>query len=308
MATTPAWAFDHVPGCPGKRIGSGFGFTEGPVWLPADVAALNGLGESAGLYFSDIDADTTYFGTREGVDVVRRPSGRSNGNALDASRRLISCEHDGRRVARNVASSAVDGRWDTVVGSFDGRTLNSPNDLCCRTDGVIFFTDPPYGVDAGNREIEFQGVFAQAGPLGTVLVDGMCSKPNGVALDPRFDDVVWVADTERGEIIRYRLACDLTVIESDSTSGFDRPDGLVFDHDDHLLVAEMNGVSMMPATDTADGADARRRRLIIEMEERPANLCIAGDWLFVCARTSVWRFLWPTDRPLVAAGDVARSV
>lgn len=302
----PVWEFGRAAhGRPGTRIGSGFRFTEGPVWLPPDVAEAHGLGRGAGLHFSDIDSDTTYFGRCDGLDVVRSPSGRSNGNALDPSGSILSCEHDSRRIARHEPGSEAGTEWVTVVDSFDGQRLNSPNDLCCRSDGVILFTDPPYGVADIDREIAMQGVYAVDAGGRIMLIDANRSKPNGLALDPRHDDVVWVADTERGEIVRYSLGDDLTVAEIGIVSGLDRPDGLAFDQDDNLLVAVVDGVDLIPAADTANCANAQRRRLAIEMEERPANLCIVDESLFVCARTSIWRFHWPTDDSIVAVGDGA---
>lgn len=290
-------------GSVGQRIGSGFEFTEGPLWLTADDAARNGLGEVEGLYFSDIDGDSTYFATSDALVVVRHPSARSNGNALDRSGRIISCEHDGRRVSRRVPPGDASGdgdEWETVIGAIDGRRLNSPNDLCCRADGTILFTDPPYGVDETQRDMDVQGVYAVDDRDSTILIDGSRIKPNGIAVDPGDDAIVWLADTELGEIVRYRLSPDLVVTSTDIFGGFERPDGLAFDASGNVLVAVVDGIAVLDV-------DTGEARLLIEMDERPANLCVVDGTLYVCARTTVWRFdLSPSSSGgarLVATGD-----
>ncbi|MFZ9839303.1 MAG: SMP-30/gluconolactonase/LRE family protein, partial [Opitutaceae bacterium] len=116
-----------------ERLATGLGFTEGPVWLPRE-----GL-----LVFSDIPKDQLLrWSPAGGVSGFREPSRNANGNTLDLQGRLLTCEHTGRRVARQEA----DGTLVTVVDRFEGRRLNSPNDVVVKADGTLWFTDPEYGL------------------------------------------------------------------------------------------------------------------------------------------------------------------
>jgi len=119
-------------------VASGFEFTEGPVWHPDGF-----------LLFSDIPADTIYKWTPGAkTEVFRRPSGNANGNTLDAAGRLISAEHKNRRVSR----TEKDGKIVTLTERFEGKRLNSPNDIVIKSDGSIYFTDPPYGIKKEQEE------------------------------------------------------------------------------------------------------------------------------------------------------------
>ncbi|PZC46838.1 MAG: gluconolactonase [Chloroflexi bacterium] len=177
-----------------SRLCSGFGFTEGPVWIPTDKALL----------FSDIPGNRMHRwrpGQSE-AEVYRAPSGWSNGLTLDAEGNVLACEHGGRRVSRieygdSRRSVALAERWD-------GKALNSPNDLVVHSSGAIFFTDPTYGADTGKTpsqgaegqtpELDFQGVYRidPDGALHCVVREGF-SQPNGLALartSPRYISVI----------------------------------------------------------------------------------------------------------------------
>ena len=123
---------DLVTG-PIETVAEGFQFTEGPVWLP-----------EGRLVFSDIPADTIH--AADG-SAYRSPSGKSNGLTLDPDGRLVACEHGNRRVSR----TERDGTVTTLADSYEGKRLNSPNDVVVRSDGTVFFTDPPYGLDGTPR-------------------------------------------------------------------------------------------------------------------------------------------------------------
>ena len=296
---TPEWRWPSgPPTTDGELVGTGFGFTEGPVWLDPADAARNGLGERAGLLVSDLDGDAQWFGAADGLHLVRRPSGVANGSALDADGRIVSCEHRGRRLAR-----LVDGEWTTIVDSVDGARLNSPNDVCRRADGTLLFTDPPYGIEPHERELDVDGLYAlppaaDGGRPAPVLLDASMARPNGVAVD-RDGRSIWVADTEAGTVTRHAPIGDdpdratrFEVVERHH--GFERPDGLCVDADGQLLVAVVGGVAVLD-----DGSAT----LAIAIDERPANLCLGGgdDELWVCARTTVRRFAWHGRRAPGAA-------
>ena len=128
------------PGAKIQRLATGFKFTEGPQWMP------EGNGH---LIFSDIPADRLIKWTsRGGAVTFRRPSRNANGNTLDRQNRLVTCEHGARRVS--IANAK--GNVRTLVDSFDGKKLNSPNDAVAKTDGTIWFTDPDYGLKGRAKE------------------------------------------------------------------------------------------------------------------------------------------------------------
>src|SRR5687768_11456685 len=115
-----------------ELVEEGFGFLEGPQWR-----AVEGV-----LLFTDIDGDTIHELTPpSAIRPFRSPSGRANGLALDPEGRLLAAEHANRRVSR----TSDDGTVETLVGSWNGMRLNSPNDIAVRSDGQVYFTDPPYG-------------------------------------------------------------------------------------------------------------------------------------------------------------------
>ncbi|MEO1655549.1 MAG: SMP-30/gluconolactonase/LRE family protein, partial [Bacteroidota bacterium] len=173
-------------------IGKGMTWSEGPLWIA----------EKNMLLFSDVKENRTHKWTEAGgVEVYLEPSGftgdstdsrekGANGLTLDPDGKLVMCQHGDRRVARLLASwEAPKSEFETVVDNFEGKRLNSPNDLVYDSQGNLFFTDPPFGlseamVDDPKKELPYQGVFrlSRDGTL-TLLTDQM-SRPNGVALSP----------------------------------------------------------------------------------------------------------------------------
>ncbi len=130
-----------------ETLAAGFQFTEGPLWVP-----------DGSLLFQDAKASRTHrLGPDGTVGVLRDQTRGANGQTFAPDGRIIFCEQDGRRVSR----MAVDGSGvETVVETWSGQRLNSPNDIVCRSDGLVYFTDPPYGVKPEDRALHFQGVFA----------------------------------------------------------------------------------------------------------------------------------------------------
>ncbi len=166
--------FDRLvpPGALVEPLAGAFGFTEGPLWNAARQELL----------FSDIPADRIVRWAEwpggPTLGTWRSPSGRSNGLTLDAAGRLIVCEHANRRVSR----IAPDGSGSMVADRFRGKRLNSPNDAVVRSDGTIYFTDPPYGVEPQARELEFSGVYrvpAGGGPAAPPPPAGGAPPPPG---------------------------------------------------------------------------------------------------------------------------------
>ena len=144
-------AFDRIIGDSPRldHLATGFGFTEGPVW------------RGDHLLFSDIPNSriVRYELAEEGprVTTFRYPSGNSNGMTLDRERRLVTCEHTHRRVSR----TGNDGRLTVLANRYDGRRFNSPNDVVVKSDGSVYFTDPPFGLagQSQGKEQEVNGVY-----------------------------------------------------------------------------------------------------------------------------------------------------
>jgi gluconolactonase len=261
-------------------VRTGFQFLEGPVWLEPGSALLEAArNEAGGLIFSDIPTSRLYCLIAGEATIVREPSGEANGNALDHRGALLSCEHRNRRVSR------FDGVDDvaSVVERYNGKRLNSPNDVAVRSDGMIFFTDPPYGVDAVDRELGFQGVFCvEPGSADPKLLADDFVKPNGLAFS-RDEQTIFIADTERGHLRRFAVAADGSLTDDDVFCSCERPDGICVDVAGRVWVACMKGVELFDA----DGS----RAAFVALPERPANLAF-GDvdlaTVYVCARTSLY--------------------
>lgn len=176
---------------PLERLATGFEFTEGPIWHPDGF-----------LLFSDILGNAIWrWSAEEGIREWRRPSNMSNGLTYDAELRLLSCEHATSRVTR----AEPDGSIAVVASHFEGKELNSPNDVVVRSDGSIYFTDPPggrmaeYGVERA-RELAFQGVF-RISPSGAELelLVADFGVPNGLCFSPD-EQLLYVNDTVRMHI------------------------------------------------------------------------------------------------------------
>jgi gluconolactonase len=192
-----------------EHLASGFTWSEGPVWFDGAVV------------FSDVPRNTAYRWA-EGMDaaeVFLRPSGMldpvpgfrepgSNGLAVDSAGRLLLCQHGERRVAR-----LVDGEFETIADRFDGKRFNSPNDLAVRRDGVIYFTDPPYGLEGVNdsplREIDFHGIYRVDTEGRVVALVRDVAYPNGIAFSPDERRLyVGVSDGPRARVLVYDVGAD----------------------------------------------------------------------------------------------------
>jgi len=238
------------------------------------------------LLFSDIPANRIYKWSPDKVlTVFRDPSGNSNGLTYDRESRLIACEHGNRRLSRIEKV----GSYTVLADRFRGKRLNSPNDVVVKSDGAIYFTDPPYGIIPEEQELPFQGVFRfkpETKEL-TLLVDDF-EKPNGLAFSPD-ETVLYVADSSTRRHVRT------FDVKDDGTLGNSRlfaeirsnlpgnPDGMKVDVEGHPYVAAAGGVWVF----SQDG----KHLGTIRTPEIPSN-CAFGDedWktLFITARTSVY--------------------
>jgi sugar lactone lactonase YvrE len=271
-----------------EKIAGGFQFTEGPVWVPDGY-----------LLFSDIPADTIYRWTpgSAAAEVFRKPSGRSNGLTLDREGRLVACEHD-RRLSR----TEKDGRVVALAERYEVRRLNSPNDVVVKSDGCVYFTDPPYGLprQEEGRELDFNGVYCLA-PDGTLtLLDDSFDRPNGLAFSPD-ERVLYVNDSRRGHIRAFDVQSEgaLTngrVFAELKDSGKEgSPDGMKVDVRGNVFCTGPGGIWVFDAAGEPLG--------LIEVPEVPANLSWGDDdlkTLYITARTGLYRMRMRTGgAPLV---------
>ena len=257
-----------------ERLATNFQFTEGPIWLP-----------DGSLLFSDIPANRIYRWTAEnGIEVWREPTGNSNGLTLDGNGRLIACEHTGRRVSRTEA----DGTVITLADRYQGKRLNSPNDVVVKSDGTIYFTDPPYGIAPEEREQSCNGLYRirTDGTL-ELLVDDF-DRPNGLAFSPD-ESILYVDDSPRRHVRAFDVEADGRLANSRIIADMDHPqpgspDGMKIDEEGHLFVTGATGVWVFEPDGTHLG--------VIVTPERPAN-CAWGDAdrksLYITARTSLYR-------------------
>ena len=265
----------------GERIAAGFGFTEGPLW------------RGSHLLFSDIPNSriVRWEQKAEGPELTtfRTPSGNANGHTLDRQGRLVSCEHSARRVSRTEA----DGSVVTLADAFEGKRLNSPNDVVVRNDGSLYFTDPPYGLPnlTEGKELDFHGVyrldFDGSGPH--LLVDDF-DRPNGLAFSLD-ESRLYVADTARHHIRAFDVAADGSISGGDvfavlrgNDGEIGGPDGMKVDVEGNVYCTARGGLWVVSGGGTVLG------RIILP--EQPANCGWGGsDWttLYLTARTGVYR-------------------
>ena len=261
-----------------EQVASGFGFTEGPVWC-GDY-----------LLFSDIPRNRIIrldlLSNGPEVTTFRRPSGNSNGLTLDRSGRLIICESTTRRLTR----TEIDGSITVLAERYDGKRLNSPNDVVVRLDGTIYFTDPFYlsGNPPPPEELGFKGFFSVTpdGELHLLAHDYIF--PNALAFSPN-ESILYVNDTRNSHIRAYdvkedgSIANERILIEMKGEEP-GAPDGMKVDTEGNIYCTGPGGIWII----SPDGLHLGT----IHFPELPANPCWGDkDWntLYVTARTSVYR-------------------
>ena len=271
---------------PVRQLGTGFVFTEGPIWHPLEKHLL----------FSDMPDDVRRKWHNGNVSEIARPSNMANGMTYDADLNLLVCEH----ATSSVVRLWPDGRREVLCSHFEGRELNSPNDLVVGKDGSIYFTDPTFGrMDhfGVKRPLMqgFQGVYRLApdhrpGDEPQLVTDRyLFGQPNGLCFSP-CERWMWVNDTEQANIRMFDLATDGQLINGRVfASGIKEslrpgvPDGMKADRNGNVYVTAPGGVWVY----SFDGIKLGE----IAIPEMAANLHWGGDnWetLYVCACTSVY--------------------
>lgn len=266
------------------KLAGGCRWSEGPLYVPAGRY----------LVWSDIPNDRMmrYDETDDSVSVFRQPSNHANGNTLDRQGRMLSCEHSGRRVSR----TEHDGSVTTIADRFDGKRLNSPNDVVVKSDGSVWFSDPTYGIDsdyegrAATSEIGASNVYRvdPEGSVHAVITDRV--RPNGLAFSPD-ETLLYVADTGFTHVeglprtIHAYPVTDDTLGEPSlfATCAEGAYDGFRIDVQGNVWTSAGPNVFCYAPDGTHLGS--------IRVGETVANLCFGGprrNRLFIAARTSLY--------------------
>jgi len=213
-----------------EKIAGGFLFVEGPVWK-----------EGVGLLFSDINGNTIYRWSPDSEVVPYvRPSGNSNGLALDAQGRLLAAQHGSRQVVR----FEPNGNQTILAARFEGKRLNSPNDLVVKSDESIWFTDPPYGISSGQEELGFYGIYRISSSGVLQMLDKSLRRPNGIVFSPG-EKKLYVNDSEARIIYVWDVVSDTSIANkrqfaSMNVAGY--ADGMKVDADGNLFSAGPLGI------------------------------------------------------------------
>ena len=273
-----------------ERLATGCRWAEGPVWL----------GDARSLVWSDIPNNRMlrWDEASGAVGEFRNPSGYANGNTRDRQGRLLTCEHGARRVSR----TEPDGRVVTVVSSFENKKLNSPNDIVCKSDGSVWFTDPTFGIlgwyEGGKAEAELpMNVYrwdpsGKAGAQLSVVAEGI-NQPNGLAFAPD-EKTLYIVQSRSVpreilafEVINEKKLGNPRVLISAGPKG--TPDGFRVDMDGNLWCGWGMGEAGLDGVHVFNPAGKLIGR--IDLPERCANLCFGGlhrNRLFMAASTSVY--------------------
>jgi gluconolactonase len=278
-----------------EKLWTGCRWAEGPAYFPAGRY----------LIWSDIPNDRIlrFDETDGGVSVFRQPANYSNGNTVDRQGRLVTCEHGGRRVTR----TEIDGSITVLADRFDGKRFNSPNDVVVKSDGSIWFTDPPYGIDSdyeGHKsEAEIGGnhlyrVDPASGAVTIAANDFVC--PNGLAFSLD-ESILYVADTgathvENGprHIRKFNVGAEgalsggeVFAVCPDGEGFFD---GFRLDTEGRIWTSAGSGVLCYAPDGTLIGR--------VRVPEGVANVCFGGpklNRLYICGTTSLYSVMTMTN-------------
>jgi gluconolactonase len=259
------------------RLATGFVFTEGPLWHPDGF-----------FYFVDVRASRFYrIRPGEPAELLRTDTGEGNGTTFDLDGRLVICEGGNRRLTRWPADGRF-GSSEVLIDRFEGKRLNRPNDIVCKSDGSVWFTNPGLRIPLAERELETSAVYRVA-PDGAASQVADFEYPNGLAFSPD-ERVLYVANTRQamyihrieldaaGTMVRRNIFADMSSDESEGV-----PDGMKVDVEGRVYCTGPGGTWVF----APDGS----RIGIIRTPEVPANLCFGGPdlkTLFFTARTSVY--------------------
>jgi gluconolactonase len=262
---------------------TGFEFTEGPAWNPADRS----------LVFSDILGNSIYrWRQTSGLQTLRRNSHMANGNCFDLQGRLVTCEHATSRLTRTDLS--VDGEPEILASHYQGKQLNSPNDVICKRDGILYFTDPNSGRSAGYgvprlQELEFQGVY-RLDPTDLIpsLLAEDFSKPNGLCFT-QDEKLLFINDSDHNHIRVFSVREDGSLHDGKKWAELDSAgagvaDGMKIDQEGNLYCTGPGGIHIFDECANYLG--------IIHMPEHTTNLAWGSydlSSLYITASTSIYQ-------------------
>jgi gluconolactonase len=287
-ALDPSFRKYHLALSAVERLWHGSRWGEGPVWL----------GDSRCLLWSDIPNNRVLKWEEEtgAVSVWRKPSNNANGHTRDRAGRIVACEHLGRRVVR----FEYDGAITVLADRFEGKRLNSPNDVVVKSDGSVWFTDPPFGTYAyyegekAEAELPHTNVYRIDGQTGAITrVADDIDHPNGLSFSPD-ERILYVVESrsEPRNILAYDFGADGTSLRNRrvfyACRPGETPDGFRVDVDGNLwcgwgMTAEHDGVRIINAAGAPIGH--------VHLPERCANLCFGGrhrNRLFMAAAQSLY--------------------
>jgi gluconolactonase len=256
-------------------VTDGFRFTEGPYWHPDGF-----------LLFSDIPASIIYRWTpgNSESEVYIEPSGNSNGIKALPDGTLLLAQHAGR-----VSEVGENLELNPIAESYEGNRLNSPNDIAVRSDGLIYFTDPPFGVSDEDRELDFSGVYRINSDGSLTLIYDEFALPNGIVFSPD-ENYLYVNDSETGQVIKFDVLDNGDVenprpFANVGTMGeLGGADGMVTDTEGRLYTTGPNGFIVFDE----NGIQIQQLRF----EHQITNLAWGGDdldHLFITAPDRVYR-------------------
>jgi gluconolactonase len=270
-----------------ERLGTGFTFTEGPLWNPDGF-----------LLFSDMPGDVRRrWDAENGVTEVANPSNKGNGMTFDLDGKLIVCEHVTSSVVRMDPDGTGSGR-EVIASHYGDRELNAPNDVVVKSDGAIYFSDPTYGRMPGfgierDQDLDFQGVYRiPPGGGDTQLLADDFGQPNGLCFSTD-ESLLYVNDTEKAHIRVFDVQDDGTIASSRvladgigtaSLEIGDLVDGMKVDERGNIWVTGPGGVLAFSPEGEHIGT--------IEVPEPVGNLNWGGpdwNWMFIPATSSVYR-------------------
>lgn len=282
-------------------LASGMAWAEGPVWVK----------DGKYLLFSDIPNNSVMkWSEADGLSLFLKPSGYtglgpyshepgSNALVIDLEGRLVSCEHGDRRISVMTKG----GGKRTLVDNYQGKRLNSPNDLVYKSNGDLYFTDPPYGLpspESPMREMDFSGVFRLAKDGKVTLLTKELTRPNGLAFSPDEktlyvansdpDHAVWMAFPVKadGTLGKGRVFADVTAMVKDHPNDYPGlPDGMKIDRDGNLFAAGPGGIHIYAADGKRLGRiDTGQRTSNCNWGEDGSTLYMTADGYLCRIRTT----------------------
>ena len=268
-----------------ERLATGMRWSEGPVWL----------GDSRSLVWSDVPGNTMYRWDEASATagVFRSPSNNANGNTRDRQGRIVTCEHLTRRVTR----TEYDGSITVLADSFDGKRLNSPNDVVVKSDGSVWFTDPVFGIsgyyegEKAKPQLPSNVYRIDADGAISVVAEGV-NQPNGLAFSPD-ESILYVVESRATprKILAFDVKGGRTLANQRVAidAGPGSPDGFRLDVDGNLWCGWGMGSAGLDGVHVFNPAGKLIGR--IDLPERCANLCFGGihrNRLFMAASTSLY--------------------